>query len=104
MYGQKRESAEQINFLASAKFQSFTFQAERSYKAGEVFPENDATAQGIVINDVKVEGEPQPVGVIVEGWMLEERLSDVSEVAKTAMKNIKFRPGLNQDETENGTP
>lgn len=104
MYGQKRESAKQINFLASAKFQSFTFQAEKTYQAGDVFPANDATAVGIVINDVKVNGEPQPVGVIVEGWLLADRLPDVTEAAKTAMKDIKWRPFLTSDDEGTETP
>lgn len=108
MYVQNKKEAKKINFLASAKFQSFTMQAERSYEAGEVFPENDGTAVGIVINDVKVEEDPQPIGVIVEAWVLESRLPDITAEAKEAMKNIKFRPGLLEDEAEapeeGGTP
>lgn len=88
----KRETVKEINFLASARFQSFTYQAEKTYKAGDVFPSNDDKAVGIVINNVDVDGTPQPVGVIVEGYVLEARLETApAEAAKEAMKEIKWR-------------
>lgn len=88
----KRETVKEINFLASTRFQSFTYQAEKTYKAGDVFPSNDDKAVGIVINNVNIEGTPQPVGVIVEGYVLEARLETApTEAAKEAMKEIKWR-------------
>ncbi|WP_367378101.1 hypothetical protein [Enterococcus gilvus] len=90
----KKKTVEQINFLASANYQNFTEQAEKSYKAGEVYPANDATAKGIIFNDVTVTAEtgPQPCAVMVEGYVLEDRLPEtVADAAKTAMKEIKFR-------------
>lgn len=94
MYVKPQTKVEQVNFLASSKFQTFTYQAEKTYKAGEIFPENDGTAVGIVMNDVTVNSEigSQPVSVIVEGYVLEKRLSQsVTSEAKEAMKEIKLR-------------
>lgn len=103
VYVGKRETVEEINFMGSAHFISFTKQAETSMAtagddgrkvlpAGSIFPANDATAEGITINPVDVTDGPQPVGVIVEGYVIAERLPvEPSEEAKTAMKEIKYR-------------
>lgn len=93
MYVKPTQKVEQINFLASAKFQNFTYQAEKSYKAGEVYPANDATALGIVFNDVTVDEDtgPQPVAILVEGYILVERLETApSDEALTALSKITF--------------
>lgn len=88
----KRETVKEVNFLASARFQSFTYQADKTYKAGDIYPSNDDKAVGIVINHTEVDETPQPVGIIVEGYILEERLATKpTEEAKTAMKEIKWR-------------
>lgn len=88
----KRETVKEVNFLASARFQSFTYQADKTYKAGDIYPSNDDKAVGIVINHTEVDGTSQPIGVIVEGYILEERLATKpTEEAKTAMKEIKWR-------------
>ncbi|WP_288746452.1 hypothetical protein [uncultured Enterococcus sp.] len=93
MYVKPTEKVEQINFLASAKFQSFTYQAEKTYKAGEVYPANDATAIGIVLNDVAVDDTtgPQPAAILVDGFILIERLAtQPADAAVKALKNITF--------------
>lgn len=94
MYVKPSTEVNQKNFLASAKYQNFTEQAAKSYKAGEVFPANDATAKGIVFNDVTVDSEtgPQPCAVMVEGYVLEARLPEpVTEEAKAVLTGIKYR-------------
>ncbi|MCH4169407.1 MAG: hypothetical protein LKF42_09140 [Streptococcaceae bacterium] len=94
MFVKPKKTVEQINFLASAKYQNFTYQAEKSFKAGEVYPANDATAVGIVFNDVNVDSEtgPQPVAITVEGYVLKDRLpAEPSAEAISALKEIKFR-------------
>lgn len=96
MYVKPKQTVEQINFLASAKFQSFTYQADESFKAGDIYPSNDENAVGIVINDVTVDAETgasaQPVGVIVEGYILKDRLPEApTEDAEAALNEIKFR-------------
>lgn len=103
VYVAKRETVEEINFMGSAHFISFTKQAETAMvstavdgrkilPAGSIFPANDATAIGITINAVDVTDGPQPVGVIVEGYIIAERLPVApEELAKTAMKEIKYR-------------
>ncbi|EPF4504430.1 hypothetical protein ACSSI2_002105, partial [Enterococcus faecalis] len=88
-----------INFLKSEKFISFTKQVDETTEgvvegvlpAGSVFPKNDATAEGITINDVDVSNGPQPVGVIVEGHVLIKRLPvEPSSEAQKAMREVKF--------------
>lgn len=99
----KTESAVQINFLASAKFQAFTTQVAQAgvvanangrkiVPAGTVYPLNDATAKGILLSDVDVTEGNQAGSLIVEGYILEARLP-VAPVAaaKTALPEIKFR-------------
>lgn len=103
MYVKNYGKTEQINFLASAKFQAFTVQVSDSgvvangegkklVPAGTVWPLNDATAQGILLTEVDVTNGPQPGSLMVEGYVLEARLPSVpAAAAKTAMKEIKFR-------------
>lgn len=99
-----RKSVEQINFLASAKFQAFTYQisdvgvaanaeGRKIVPAGTIYPANDATAIGILLYDVDVTEGPQPGAVIVEGYVIESRLPFAPEptAAKPALKEIKFR-------------
>jgi hypothetical protein len=103
MYVKKYSKSEQINFLASAKFQNFTYQisdvgvtanseGRKVVPAGTVYPANDATAIGIVFHDVDVTEGPQPGAVLVEGYVLEARLPVAPvQLAKDNMTEIKFR-------------
>ncbi|MCJ0932930.1 hypothetical protein MST22_17400 [Virgibacillus halodenitrificans] len=103
VYVSGRKKEEQINFLASAKFQAFTKQVsdagvaanadgKKIVPAGTVYPANDATAEGILLNDVDVTEGPQPASLIVEGYVLEARLPAAPvQLAKDAMTEIKFR-------------
>jgi hypothetical protein len=103
MYAKDYGKFEQINFLASAKYQNFTTEVSdagvsadengrKIVKAGTVYPANDATAEGILFNDVDVTEGPQPGALMVEGYVLEARLPVAPAAeAKTALKEIKFR-------------
>ncbi|MCP3741455.1 hypothetical protein [Rossellomorea sp. BNER] len=103
MYVKNTVQVKQINFLASAKYVNFTYQVSDSgvaanaegrkiVPAGTVYPANDTTAIGILFNDIDVTEGPQPGAVMVEGYVLEERLPIAPSVeAKTALKEIKFR-------------
>lgn len=82
------------NFLKSAHFVPFTYKAEEAQatngvvKAGTVYPANDGTATGIVFHDTEV---GQPMSVIVEGHVYEDRLPVAPTTeAKAALKNIGF--------------
>lgn len=98
-----KESAQQINFLASARFQSFTHQVSdvgvaanangrKIVPTGTILPANDATAQGILLSDVDVTHGPQAGALIVEAYVIAERLPVAPvEAAKAALKEIKFR-------------
>lgn len=91
------------NFLASDKYVNFTTtvsdtgvtadeNGKKVVPAGTILPANDATAEGILFESVDVTTGPQPGALMVEGYVLEERLPVVPDAtAKTALKEIKFR-------------
>lgn len=97
-----KESVQEKNFLASAKFQNFTYQVndtgitadengKKIVKAGTVYKQN-GTAIGLIFADVDVTHGPQPAAVMVEGYVLEARLpAEVSAADKATMTGIKFR-------------
>lgn len=101
MYITKSES-KQPNFLASAKFQNFTYQVDdtgvianadgkKIVEAGTVY-KVDEEAIGLLFRDVDVTHGSQAAAIMVEGWVLEDRLpSEISTEDKAAMKNIKFK-------------
>ena len=103
MYVKNYGKTEQINFLASADFQAFTYEVsdagvtageggKKIVPAGTVYPANDGTAIGILMNDVDVTHGSQPASVIVEGYVLEARLPVAPvQLAKDALTEIKFR-------------
>lgn len=102
-YVKQVETANRINFLASSKVQSFTYQVSdvgvaadtkgrKIVRAGTILPANDATAQGILYTDVDVTEGPQPGALIVEAYVLEARLPVAPAAeAKTALTKITFR-------------
>ena len=99
VYVKKVKTVQDLNILKSADFLSFTKQVDDTHAgvvdgvlpAGSVYPKNDATAEGITINDVDVSNGPQPLGVIVEGHVLLERLPvKPTDTAQTAMREIKL--------------
>ncbi|WP_273483627.1 hypothetical protein [Desulforamulus ruminis] len=102
-YAKNYPKAEDINFLASSKFISFTYEVSdtdvtansegrKIVPAGTVYPANDATAIGLLYTDVDVTNGPQPGPVLVEAWVLEARLPEAPTAeAKAAMKHIKFK-------------
>jgi hypothetical protein len=97
-----KESVQEKNFLASAKFQNFTYQVDdtgitadekgrKIVQAGTVYKKN-GVAVGLIFADVDVTHGPQPAAVMVEGYVLEARLpAEVSAEDKAAMTGIKFR-------------
>lgn len=93
MYVKPIKTAKHLNFLASAKFQNFTYQADKSFEAGEIYPANDGTALGIVFNSVTVDADTgsQPAAILVGGYVLADRLPEApTNAAITALKNITF--------------
>lgn len=88
-----KTTAEQINWLASTHLQSFTESADAEYVSGDVF-KKDGVAVGLVINDVKGSKDaPMPIAVMVEGWVLADRLpKELSDDDKASLKavGIKF--------------
>ncbi|MTI56149.1 hypothetical protein [Geosporobacter ferrireducens] len=102
-YVKRYGKVEDINFLASSKYIPFTYevsdegvvansQGRKIVPSGTIYPANDETAIGILFTDVDVTEGPQPGSVLVEAWILEDRLPVAPTAdAKTAMKNIKFK-------------
>ena len=98
----KHSSAERINFLGSSKYVTFTKEisdagvtanadGKKIVPAGTVWPANDATAEGIVFNDVDVTTGPQPGAVLVEGYIIEARLPVAPDaLAKPELTKITF--------------
>lgn len=106
-YVQANKTVNQINFLASEKFVSFPRQVDNtSYAvvkdslghqvipAGTIYPTNDAKAEGVTIDEVNVTNGPQPVGVIVEGYVHDGKLPVKPDAAAvTALPKITFVDG-----------
>lgn len=95
-----KQKVEEVNFLASAKFQAFTEQVDGTHAqvengvvpAGAIWPSNDGEAKGILLNAIDVSHGPQPASVIVEGYVIAERLPEApSAEAIAAMTEIKYR-------------
>lgn len=111
------KKVEQPQFLKSAKFQNFTKQMDdtgvsaneegkKIVPAGTVYYETITTttgegenvqttttkkAVGLTFHDIDVTYGPQPVAVMVEGYVIEDRLPAVVKAAdKTTMTGIKF--------------
>lgn len=101
MYVEK-ESVKEKKFLASAKFQNFTYQVDdtgikadekgkKIVQAGTVYKKG-GKAIGLIFADVDVTHGPQPAAVMVEGYVIEARLpAEVSLEDKATMTGIKFR-------------
>ena len=95
--GKVKEYDNGPNFLKSAHFTAFTTTVTQAMgtngvvKAGTIIPANDSTAKGILVNDVYVDEGDQPGALIVEGYILKDRLPKVPTAeAITALKEIKF--------------
>lgn len=60
-------------------------------KMGSVYPANDATAEGIVYEDVDVTSGDMPGSVVTSGTVYEDRLAvTLAEAAKTALAGKGF--------------
>ncbi len=91
-----------INWLASSHYQNFTYQAEpdeveansegrKIIPAGTVY-KKDGKAIGLTFHEVDVTKGPQPVAVMVEGYVVEDRLpAEISAEDKANMPNIRYR-------------
>lgn len=93
MFVGKKETYENTNsWVSSDHIISRTHTAEKGsgevddngrniVKAGTVFPSNDAEAIGLVLDDVDVTENNQPVGVMVEGYVYGSRLPEAIDEA-----------------------
>ncbi len=102
MYVEK-QSVQEVNFLASAKFQNYTRQisdegvtadskGKKIVQAGTVYRNENGVAIGLVFADVDVTHGPQAGAVMYQGIVLSSRLpQEVSEKDKETMKGILFK-------------
>lgn len=59
--------------------------------AGSVIPANDATAAGILYEDVDVSSGDMPGSIVTRGTVYEDKITpSVETAAKTALKGISF--------------
>jgi hypothetical protein len=97
---------DQLNWLASSRFQAFTELADTEYASGDVFMKDGAVA-GLVVNHVVGStDDPMPASVMVEGYVLPDRLPEtLTDAQKTALKEIgiKFRGETPAPSTEGGS-
>lgn len=61
-------------------------------KMGTPYPANDATAIGIVYEDVDVTNGDMPGSVVTQGVVIEDRLAvELADAAKTALAGLGFK-------------
>ena len=93
---------ENINFLASDKYVAFTttvpqakgilVDGKKIVKAGTILPDNNATAKGILLEDVDVTNGDAIGSIIEDGFVLKDRLPVVpDEQAISVLKKITFK-------------
>lgn len=71
-------------------YEAINIQVSASQTAGTIYPANDETAQGIILNDVVVaNGDTATVALLKKGYVRKDRLSAViSEDAKAVLPMI----------------
>ena len=106
LYLGKKKEAVMTNFLKSGKVQSFTMQIDKTHAqydatnevvpAGAIYKDKSGNAIGITYNDSYVAGGAQPVAVIVEGHILNDRLpvpATEKEIKQLNSRGIRFYDG-----------
>lgn len=112
----KENKIQEVNFLASSKFQNFTRMVsdegvevnERGHKivpAGTVFKNENGVAIGLLFHDVDVTNGPHEAAVMYQGIVYGARLPEtVSEEDKATMKGILFKDDYEEQEKPTTQP
>lgn len=112
MYVEK-QSVQEVNFLASAKFQNYTRQisdegveadekGKKIVPAGTVYKNENGVAIGLVFADVDVTHGPQPGAVMYQGIVYGSKLpKTVTEDEKATMKGILFKDDYESQSKDN---
>lgn len=79
---------ETVNVPAS-NAQAVTIDGNKILKAGTVFPTNNASAKGILYEDVDVTNGDAAGSLVTAGTVYEDRIS-IASTAKSALTGIKF--------------
>ena len=107
----KKESVQEVNFLASTKYLNYTRQISDSgveadekgrkiVPAGTVYKNENEVAIGLVFNDVDVTNGPQPGAVMYQGVVYNARLpKKVTEDEKKTMPGILFKDDYDAQES-----
>ncbi len=102
MYYKKKVGIGQVEFISrNSNFSAKTYEIPQSagkdvdgkkiVVAGTIFPANDATAKGILVNDIDVTEGNKPGAVMDAGYVYAARLpEEPAEAAKTALPHIIF--------------
>lgn len=103
MYFKKIEGVGQVEFISRpTNFSSKTYEVlaagvsagadgRKIVKRGTILPANDATAVGVLINDIDVTEGNQPGAVMDAGFIYKDRLHIApAATAITALKQITF--------------
>jgi len=105
MFVGKKITAKEENFLASAKFTSFSTMVDdtnaavttdelghKIIPAGTIWPSNDAKAKGIIYHEMNVNEGPQMAALLVGGWFIGKNLPVVPTAeAMAAMTAVHFK-------------
>lgn len=106
----KQNSVNEVNFLASSKFQNFTrmvsdtgvtadANGRKIVPAGTVYKNENGVAIGLLFHDVDVTNGPHEAAVMYQGIVLGARLpAEVSEADKATMKGIMFKDDYEDQE------
>lgn len=108
----KQKKVNEVNFLASSKFQNFTRMVSdegvesnedgrKIVPAGTVYKNENGVAIGLLFHDVDVTNGPHEAAVMYQGIVLGARLPEtVSTADKATMKGIMFKDEYENQEAE----
>ncbi len=108
----KQKKVNEVNFLASSKFQNFTRMVSdegvesnedgrKIVPAGTVYKNENGVAIGLLFHDVDVTNGPHEAAVMYQGIVLGARLPEtVSTADKATMKSIMFKDEYENQEAE----
>ena len=108
----KQKTVNEVNFLASSKFQNFTrmvsdtgvtanAEGKKIVPAGTVFRNENGVAIGLLFHDVDVTNGPHEAAVMYQGIVIGARLpAEVSAADKATMTGIMFKDDYESQESD----
>ena len=95
----KKYNSEKTILSRPVGYEAINIQVTASQAAGTIYPANDSTAQGIILNDVVVaSGDSATVALLKKGYVRKDKLSaTMSSDAKAALPMIVVEDLTNSD-------